>query len=81
MGSPVVCLLRMHSQLLHDLIDGETLPGRAKLGTAFNVTFGGKIHERMRHPGIANKYLGRRHLTLAKMLVQGLQICAPKVPY
>src|SRR5713101_4188239 len=57
-GSPVVCLVRMHTQLLHDLIDDETLPGCTELGMTLDISLGHEIQKRMQQPGIADVDLG-----------------------
>ena len=43
MCSPMICLFRIHVQLLHELIDDETFPGCAELGMPLNITLSGKI--------------------------------------
>ncbi len=46
-STPVKSLLRTHAQLLHQLVDDETLPGCTELGVPLDIPLGGKIQQRV----------------------------------
>ena len=74
MRSPMVCLIWVNTQLLHDLVDDEALPRRTELGMTLQISLCREIEQRMQQPRIADEYLGCLHLTLAQILVPGLQL-------
>ena len=58
MRSPMVCLIWIYAQLLHDLVYYEALPRRAEFGMSFQISLCREIEQSVQQPRIADEDLG-----------------------